>query len=238
MRELAQSLVQEMMAEKETEIRKELTDRQAKIEDLQQRLVESERRAKQGALTNEEKQHRVELQSQIAAEEEAQKQREAELEAERVRAAEEARQQAAVQQTATAVAIEEEALVAAAATPPPPTVIAVPTATAVPVIEVNTFVEPSETDALPVVIRKYPVEWPPTALRSRRQGVIILQATVNADGLVDEVKVLRADDDGFGIPEAAIEAARKYRFKPGTKDGVRIKSYATITESYRFVVTR
>jgi TonB family protein len=244
MRELAQSLVQELMAEKETEIRKELTDRQAKIEDLQQRLVESERRAKQGALTNEEKQQRVELQRQIAAEEEAQKQREAELEAERVRAAEEARQQAAVQQTATAVAIEEEALVAAAATPPPPTVIAVPTvmavptATAVPVIEVNTFVEPSETDALPVVIRKHPVDWPPTAQRSRRQGVIIMQATVNSDGLVDEVKILRADDDGFGIPEAAVAAAREYRFKPGTKNGVRIKTYASITEAYRFVVTR
>ena len=237
MRELAQSLVQEMMAEKETEIRKELTNRQAKIEDLQQRLVESERRAKQGALTDEEKQQRVKLQRQIAAEEEAQKQREAELEAERVRVAEEARQQAAVQQTATAVAIEEEARVAAAPTPtpPPPTATAVPT---VMVIEVNTFVEPSETDALPVVIRKQPVEWPPAALRSRRQGVIIMQATVNADGLVDEVKILRADDDGFGIPEAALAAAREYRFKPGTKDGVRIKTYATITEAYRFVVTR
>ena len=239
MRELAQSLVQEMMAEKEADIRKELTDRQAKIEELQQQLVDSERRAKQGALTNEEKQRRTELQRQIAAEEEAQKQRETELEAERARAAEEARQQAAAQQTATAVAIEEEAQVAAAATatptPPPPTATAVPT---VPVIVVNTFVEPSETSSLPVVIRKHPVEWPPTALRSRRQGVIIMQATVNADGLVDDVKVLRADDEGFGIPEAAVAAAERYRFKPGTKDGVRIKTYATITEPYHFVVTR
>ncbi len=237
MRELAQSLVQEMMAEKEAEIRKELTDRQAKIEDLQQRLVESERRAKEGELSNAEKQQRVELQRQIAAEEEAQKQRAAELEADRLRAAEEARQQAVVQQTATAVAIEEEARVAAAATPTPPP----PTATAVPtpvVIQVNTFVEPSETDALPVIIRKHPVEWPPPAQRSRRQGVIIMQATVNADGLVEEVKILRADDDGFGIPEAAVAAARECRFKPGTKDGVRIKTYATITEPYRFVITR
>ncbi len=106
------------------------------------------------------------------------------------------------------------------------------------VIAPNSFVPPSETDALPVVIKKHAVEWPITAQRSRRQGVIILQATVNSDGLVDEVKVLRADDEGFGIPEAAMAAARKYRFKPGTKDGVRIKTYATITEPYRFVLTR
>ncbi len=239
MRELAQSLVTEMMAEKEAEIRKELTARQAKIEELQRRLVDSERRAKQGELTNEERQQRAELQRQIAAEEEAQKLRETELEAERVRAAEEARQTAVTRQTATAVAIEEEARAAAAATPTPPPPL--PTATAVPtapVIEVNTFVEPSETDALPVIIRKHQVDWPPTAERSRRQGVIIMQATVNADGRVDEVKILRADDDGFGIPEAAVAAARDYRFKPGTKDGVRIKTYATITEPYRFVVTR
>ena len=238
MRELAQSLVQEMMAEKEAEIRTELTDRQAKIEDLQKRLVESERRAKQGELTNAEKQQRADLQRQIAAEEEAQKQREAELEAERVRAEEEARQQAVVQQTATAIAIEEAAQAATLPTPtppPPPTATAVPT---VQVIELNTFVDPSETDRLPVVIRKHPVDWPPPAQRSRRQGVIIMQATVNADGLVEEVKILRADEDGFGIPEAAVAAARNYRFKPGTKDGVRIKTYATITESYRFVATR
>jgi len=161
---------------------------------------------------------------------------EAELEAERQRIEDEARQQAAVQQTATAVALEKEALEAAATpTPPPPTPTAEPTA---PVIQLNTFVPPSETDSLPVVIKKHPVEWPTVAQKSRRQGVIILQATVNADGRVEDVKVLRADDKDDGIPEAAIEAARKYHFKPGTKDGVRIKTYATITETYRFVYMR
>ncbi len=238
MRELAQSLVTEMMAEKEAQIREELTDRQAKIEELQKRLVDSERRAKQGELTSAERQQRADLQRQIAAEEKAREQREAELEAERIRAEEAAREQAVARQTATAVAIEEAAQAAASPipTPPPP-----PTATAVPtvqVIELNTFVDPSETDSLPVVIRKHPVEWPPPALRSRRQGVIIIQATVDADGLVEDVKILRADDEGFGIPEAALAAARSYRFKPGTKDGVRIKTYATITEPYRFVVVR
>jgi TonB family protein len=249
MRELAQSLVQEMMAEKEAEIRKELTDRQDKIEELQQRLVESEQRAKQGSLSTEEKQQRAEIQRQIAAEEQAQKEREDELEAERQRAQEEARRTAAVQQTATAVVLEEKAQSAVTptttptTTPPPPTSTAVPTSVVEPtptavVIEINTFVPPSEVDSLPVAIKKQKVDWPTAALRSRRQGVIIMQATVNADGLVDEVTVLRADDEGFGIPEAAMAAATKYRFKPGMKNGVRIKTYATITEPYRFVFVR
>jgi TonB family protein len=249
MRDLAQSLVTEMMAEKEAEIRHELTSRQAKIDELQQRLVESERRAKQGDLSSEGKRQRDELQRQIAAEEEAQHQREAELEAERLRAEETARQETIARQTATAVAEEESARLAVAATPspPPPAATTPPTALPTPaptlkptaqVIEVNTFVDPSEVDSLPVVIKKHAVEWPATAQRSRRQGVIIMQATVNANGLVDEVRILRADDEGFGIPEAAVAAAREYRFRPGTKDGVRIRTYATITEPYRFALTR
>lgn len=252
MRELAQTLVQEMMAEKEAEIRQELTDRQTKIEELQRRLVESEKRARQGELSSEDRRQREELERQIAAEEEAQKLREAELEADRLRAEEEARQQASLRQTATAVAIEAEAPPAEVATPtPPPTVptpvtppkTAVPTAAtppegAVGAVEVNSFFDPSEVDSLPVAIKEFNAEWSVTAQRSRRQGVIIMQATVNADGLVDEVKVLRADETGFGIPEAAIAAAQKYRFKPGIKDGVRIRTYATVTQAFRFANSR
>jgi TonB family protein len=243
MRDLAQSLVQEMMAEKEAEIRNELTSRQAKIDELQQRLVESEQRAKQGALSTEEQRQRDELQRQIAAEEDAQHQREAELEAERLRAEDAARQEAIARQTATAGVEKEATQLAAVVTPspPPPTAVPTPVPTAkptAPVIEVNTFVDPSEVDSLPVVIKEAAVEWPASAQRSRRQGVIIMQATVNADGLVDAVTILRADDEEFGIPEAAMAAAREYRFKPGTKNGVRIRTYATITEAYRFVFTR
>ncbi len=73
-------------------------------------------------------------------------------------------------------------------------------------------------------------------MRSRRKGTVILQATVNAEGRVDDVKILRADETGFGIPEAVMEAVRKYRFKPGMKDGVKIKTYATVTQ--RFVFNR
>jgi TonB family protein len=244
-RELAEGLVSEMMAVKEKEIRGELVDRQNKIEELQKRLRDSERRAGQGQLTGDEQRRREALQRQIAAEEEAQRQRETELEAERQRAAEEARQQAAAQQTATAAA-EEEAQPAAGMTPtaiPPtaePAEVPTPQPTVVPTpetkIEENAFVDPSETDSLPVVVKDAAVMWPRSALHSRRNGVVIVQATVNAAGRVVDVKVLRADHEGFGIPQAVIDAARNYRFKPGTKDGVPITTYATVTKAYRFVM--
>lgn len=243
-RELAEGLVSEMMAAKEEEIREELLDRQNKIEELQKRLLASERRAAQGQLTSDEKRRREALQREIAAQEEAQRLREIELEAERQRAAEEAQQQAMAQKTATAE--EEQARLAASTTPtaapvqPEPTAAPSPQPTVVATIETtveeNSFVDPSEADSLPVAIKEAAVVWPRSALNSRRSGVVIVQATVDATGQVVDVKVLRADHDGFGIPQAVMDAARNYRFKPGTKNGVPITTYATVTKGYRFVV--
>jgi serine/threonine-protein kinase len=250
MRQLAEGLVAEMMAQKEEEIRQELVARQTKIDELQRRLVESEQRAQQGQLSGEDVRRREELQRQIAAEEEAQRQSEAALEAERLQAAEDARQQAMAQQTATA-AVEAVTLAAAATTvttptpPPAPTVIptaiptAVPTPVPTPVVETstvrkNSFVDPTEVDAPPAILKKFPVVWSRAAIHSRRGGVVVLQATVNADGLVDEVKVLRADHEGFGIPQAVMDAVMKYRFKPGRKDGVLIKTHFSISARYDF----
>jgi len=241
MRELAKGLVAEMMAEKEEEIRQELLDRQTKIEDLQKKLQASERRAEQGQLTTEDQSRQEELQQQIADEEEAQRIREAELEAERQRAAEEVRRQAAAYQTATAT-VEEELRGAAAAIPTsaPPVVESasapITDSKTTAQVKENIVVDLSELDSLPVVIREQKVEWPRAARFSRRQGVVILQATVNTAGLVENVTVLRADDEEFGITQAIIDAVMQYRFKPGTKNGVPVKTHATVTKAYRFVV--
>jgi hypothetical protein len=51
---------------------------------------------------------------------------------------------------------------------------------------------------------------------------------------VDDVTILRADHTDFGIPEAALEAAKGYRYKPGTKDGVPITTNTFITWRYDF----
>lgn len=229
MRELAEGLVAEMMAEKEAEIRQELLDRQAKIDELQRRLAENERRAQEGQLSSDDVLRREQLQRQIEAEEEAQRQ----LESDRLQAAEEAQRQVMAQQTATA---------AATPPPPPPTPTANPTSVPTPaptvvleIVERNSFVGPSEVDSLPVIIKEAQVTWPRAALHSERHGVIILRATVNADGTVEDLEVLRADHEGFGIPQAVMDAVMKYRFKPATKNGVLVKTHVTVTKPYRFV---
>ncbi len=64
--------------------------------------------------------------------------------------------------------------------------------------------------------------------------MVVVQVTVNANGGVDDVVVLRADETEWGIPETAIEAASGYRFKPGTKSGVAITTHAFVTWRYDF----
>jgi len=224
--ELVQQMVQEKMAEREREIREELLARQTRIDELQRRLRDSEKRASERRLTTEEENQRRAIQRQIAAEQEAQKQREADLDAERARIAAEA--------TATPEELPTEIPVVVEPTRPPPTIPPPPSATATSVVVENTFFDPTEVDTLPVVLKEEPVTWPRSALHSRRQGLVILQATVNAKGRVEEVKILRADHEGFGIPQAIIEAVRRYYFKPATKNGVAVKSYATVTKRYRF----
>jgi TonB family protein len=150
------------------------------------------------------------------------------------------------QQTATAVAETAAAAVPMPTEPPPttaeptpvptaaPTAVPTPPPTPVPVIEQNSFVDPKEVDSPPAIIKESPVVWSRAAIYSRRKGLVVLRVTVNADGVVEDLEVTRADHVGFGIPQAVKDAVRKYRFKPGTKNGVRIKTFHTIVARYDF----
>src|SRR5579875_3547211 len=61
---------------------------------------------------------------------------------------------------------------------------------------------------------KYPIE----ALRQGHQGEVILDVTIDASGNVLDVKVEKSS--GYReLDRAAVEAARKWRFNPGLKNG-------------------
>jgi protein TonB len=210
---------------------------------------------KGATLSAEEQKKRDEIQHLIVAEKEAKKKREAEAEAERQKALQQARQEAAASQAATATAVAAVKVTESRPTVPPPptqaaaqptpaatTAVAPPTAAAGPVgavtITENMFLHPSEVDTLPVMVKEEKVKWSRAASRSNKKGMVIVQATVGADGKVESVTVLRADEDGFDIPQSVIEAVKKYRFKPATKNGIKVKSYATVTSRFNFRSTR
>lgn len=60
------------------------------------------------------------------------------------------------------------------------------------------------------------------AKRARIQGVVAMEAVVEADGTVGKVRVVRSLDRQFGLDEEAVKTVKKWRFTPGKKDGVAV----------------
>ena len=252
LRTLTQEMVKEMMVEREEAIREELLARQTRIEDLQLRLQQSERRARTSSVAAaKEAETQKELMKEIEEQEKAQRKQEEALETERQEAlqsaAREARLTAEAGAAGSVVAADTDNLVGGeeqttSAEPAPSTVPPTPSPRApeptkkpkIVAVTVGQFFPPGEADTLPVVVKSQSLEWPRNAARSKGKGVVVVQLTVNASGGVDDVEVLRADHTGWGIPEAAVEAAAGYRYKPGTKNGVAITTHAFVTWRYDF----
>ena len=69
----------------------------------------------------------------------------------------------------------------------------------------------------PVVIKRVEPLYPDTARKAKIAGVVIVEAIIDKDGNVDKAKVLKGLS--MGLSEAAVEAVRKWKFKPGTMNG-------------------
>ena len=69
----------------------------------------------------------------------------------------------------------------------------------------------------PTLIHQVYPEYSEEARKARFEGVVILETIVRRDGGVDVVRVARSL--GLGLDQNAIEAVKKWRFRPGTKNG-------------------
>ena len=73
-------------------------------------------------------------------------------------------------------------------------------------------------------------EYPRVARLRRIEGIVILEVTVDRQGNVSSVSVLRADAEGFG--EAAVEAVRQWRYEPTIINGRPVS--VVLTDTVRF----
>jgi protein TonB len=62
-------------------------------------------------------------------------------------------------------------------------------------------------------------QYSPDAVRAKIQGMVVVSAVVLPDGSVTDVRVIRSLDRSFGLDLKAVEAARQWRFFPGTRQG-------------------
>ena len=57
------------------------------------------------------------------------------------------------------------------------------------------------------------------AMEKKIQGSVWLSCVVSETGDITQVDVARSLDKEFGLDQAAVDAARKWKFKPAQKDG-------------------
>jgi TonB family protein len=69
----------------------------------------------------------------------------------------------------------------------------------------------------PTLIYRVDPEYSEEARKARFQGTVILETLVRKDGFVDLIHVVRSL--GFGLDQNAIDAVKKWKFRPGMKNG-------------------
>jgi len=78
--------------------------------------------------------------------------------------------------------------------------------------------------------RKIHAPWPPyteEARQGRIQGVVILEAIIDAMGNVTDVKVLKGLPEG--LSDSAVTAIREWKFKPATLDGAPVPVFFNLS---------
>lgn len=85
----------------------------------------------------------------------------------------------------------------------------------------------------PVPTFKPEPEYSEEARKAKYQGEVWLSVVVDEKGVPQDIKVTRKL--GLGLDEKAIEAVRKWRFKPGMKDGKPVAVQATVAVSFHLL---
>jgi TonB family protein len=73
----------------------------------------------------------------------------------------------------------------------------------------------------PELLRRVEPVYSPEAMRARIQGFVTVQFVVEADGTVGPVRVIKSLNPS--LDAAAVDALKKWLFKPGTKDSVPVR---------------
>jgi protein TonB len=73
----------------------------------------------------------------------------------------------------------------------------------------------------PERLQRYYVKpvYPFAAKRAKMSGVVHVRVVVQPDGTVGEVSVVRSSPPGAGFEDSALNAVKRWRFKPALRDG-------------------
>jgi TonB family protein len=83
----------------------------------------------------------------------------------------------------------------------------------------------------PILLNNAEAVFTDAARKAKYQGICILSLIVDAQGMPQNVRVVRPLD--YGLVGNAIDAVKKYRFKPAMKDGIPVPIMVTVEVNFR-----
>jgi len=113
------------------------------------------------------------------------------------------------------------------ATPVPPTATPIPP-TPTPSVREGDIVVVGPGVSPPVMIYQEQPKYPPAAERMRANGLVEAEALIGVDGVVEEIRITKVEGGNVGFEKATEEAINKWRYKPATKNGVRVRMWIKI----------
>lgn len=94
---------------------------------------------------------------------------------------------------------------------------------------------PGRGVALPEVVKQVRAYHTPEAVQQRIEGIVRLEAIVEADGRVGDVTVSSSLDSRFGLDQQAIDAVKQWAFKPATYQGKPVAAVITIQMRFSLI---
>lgn len=85
----------------------------------------------------------------------------------------------------------------------------------------------------PALLYKVEPEYSEEARKAKHQGIVVLYVEVDPSGRAQNLRVLQSL--GLGLDEKAIDAVRKWKFRPGYKDGKPVTVAATVEVRFRLL---
>jgi TonB family protein len=86
---------------------------------------------------------------------------------------------------------------------------------------------------MPMLIHEVKPSYTWAAMEAEIVGIVALEAIVDTDGTVGEIRVRRSLDSKRGLDDEAVRAVRQWRFKPGTRLDAPVPVLVQIEVSFR-----
>ena len=99
------------------------------------------------------------------------------------------------------------------------------------VMEVRAYRTSDEGVRAPRLLRKVEPDYTDQAKDAKTEGQVVLAIEVGANGKAHNIQVIRSLDQG--LDQNAIEAVRRWKFKPAVKDGEPVTVRANVEVNYR-----